>query len=160
MHLGLLHLTEPQAADAQASKAAAQLGISVGKPPACVCKCGGETKCESGQWAFCECQNGKCHGVCTKEKSDPLALAADVTSVIELRPVTVDVLRERHDTYASLLQELLSGKVKGGQYVLSHGNRSIGFSFTDRAVDLLTQASRQLRAPGPPAWRPPGLVPL
>src|SRR6266481_5782340 len=58
------------------------------QPPPCKCKCGGETQCQNGQWAYCECIDGKCKGSCTTVKQEPLNIAADVISVLEEKDVT------------------------------------------------------------------------
>jgi hypothetical protein len=114
-------------------------------PPPCVCKCGGKTQCERGQWAYCECRDGHCETKCTTEKHEPLELAADVVSVVEDRPVEAQAMKAEARTYAPVLHKLIfQANVSEGTYRLSYERREIGFSFTQFAVKLLRDALHQL----------------
>jgi hypothetical protein len=115
------------------------------QPPPCICKCGGKIQCEKGQWAFCECSDGKCEAKCSTEKHEPLELAADVTSAIVLKPVTVGDLKREAPCQYTISRQLLSGRLSDGRYFLFYEGRGMGFSFTTGAVNLLTRAVSQLR---------------
>jgi hypothetical protein len=114
-------------------------------PPPCVCKCGGKTQCERGQWAYCECREGHCETKCTTEKHEPMQLAADVVSAVRKQPVEVNAMKNEARAYAPLLHKLIyDAKVSEGTYTLTYDRRQIGLSFTQVAVKLLTDALHQL----------------
>jgi hypothetical protein len=115
------------------------------QPSPCKCICGGEIHCERGQWAWCECRNGKCIGACSSGKKEPLDLAADVVSVIVEDTVKATDVRNNPDRYSQILEALLKGKVSENKYRLAYRSREIGFSFTENSVSLLRKAREELR---------------
>jgi len=115
------------------------------EPPPCACKCGGKIQCDKGEWSFCECRRGKCDTTCRKGKNKPLELAADVTSVVVEKEITVTRLKEESNVYSPILSSLLRGKLLERTYHLKYKDRDIGFSFNPRGVALLTEAVNELQ---------------
>lgn len=113
-------------------------------PPPCDFPCGGELRCDKGQFGYCECPNGKCQGSCRSQKAEALDLAADVLSVVFEEGLNPSNLREMPQKYRPVLDDLLKNKASTGRYHLKYKDRRITFAFSEQSVVLLTDAARQL----------------
>jgi hypothetical protein len=117
---------------------------SIEPPPPCKCECGGEIQCEKGQWAYCECREGKCSGKCISDKNKPLDLAADVVTVILQEKHDEKDLRTSPKKYSQIIDMLLQGKVAKGRYHIIYESRDVHFSFTEQVISKLIAARNEL----------------
>ena len=117
------------------------------QPPPCECKCGGKIRCDKGQWAYCECNAGKCDGICTSKIQQPFEIASAVVSIVEGKTVEPASLRMQRGRYSKTLKAVLDSKISEGRYLFRYQDREIGFSFNKQSISKLNTAITQLEEP-------------
>ena len=106
-------------------------------------ECPGKTYCEAWQWISCECDATQCVGECSSESKDGYKLTADVLHRITGDSLTKAVLIEKKRTYLPILNDLLGNNVEG-IYTIKYEDRTIRFSFSENAINLLKETRYKL----------------